>query len=293
MNTLIKRTLSGAVYVALLIGCVLWCKYSFLALMLLFEALMMNEFMTMTMGKEYRFSQMLTIFTGLALFALTWAVRAFPGVHAEFVFLSLIPLFAVMINSLYVKDKSDFGKFANVYTALLYVAIPLTINNFLVMQTPDGTAADSTYNGLLLLCFFIIIWCSDIGAYLFGISLGQKYGKKLFPSISPKKSWIGFWGGMAIAVAASLAMYFTGLWEYAGLRAMTWWHAAILAVVMNVFGVYGDLFESQWKRHYGVKDSGNIIPGHGGMLDRLDSAIFAIPVGTIYLAIFKLFEVTL
>lgn len=282
MNSLLKRCISGVVYLILLVGCILWCKYSFLAIMLLFCGVMLHEFMTMTMGDRYRFSQCLTIFTGLSFFALVWAVRAFTVVTAEFIFLSLIPLITVMVNSLYVKDKTDFGKFANVYTALMYIAIPLSINISLVM-TPDGD-----YSGWMLLAFFIIIWVSDIGAYVFGMALGQKYGSKLFPSISPKKSWIGFWGGFALAVAASLTMYFTGFWQFAGLPDMTWYHALALSVIMNVTGVYGDLFESQWKRHYAVKDSGNIIPGHGGLLDRLDSTLFAVPAGVIYLSVFHL-----
>lgn len=287
MKTLLKRTISGLIYGLLLISCTLWCKYSFLAIMLFIIVVMMNEFMKMTMGNHYRFSQCLTIFTAVSFFSLVWAVRAFPAVHAEFAFLALIPLFAVMINSLYVKDKSEFGKFTNVYTALIYIAIPFTINNFLVMDI------DGNYNGWLLLGFFILIWASDIGAYIFGITFGQKYGKKLFPSISPKKSWIGFWGGMLLTVAVSLTIYFTGLWQYGGLESFSWYHAIALAVIMDIFGVYGDLFESQWKRHYEVKDSGSIIPGHGGLLDRLDSSLFAVPAGVLYLAIFKLFEVIL
>ena len=110
----------------------------------------------------------------------------------------------------------------------------------------------------------------------FGLLFG-KNGKKLFPSISPKKSWAGFWGGLAVAVATAIILNVTGL------LVIPWYHSIILAILMDVAGVYGDLFESLWKRIYEVKDSGKIIPGHGGFLDRFDSAIFAIPVGAIYL----------
>jgi len=287
MNTLVKRTISGAVYCLVLIASVLLCKYTFLVLMLFFLIVMMREFLKMTMGDEYIRSQWLSIFTGVFLFTLVWAIRAFPVVKAEFVFLALIPLFIVMVNSLYVKDKTDFGKFANIYTALLYVALPMSICNFLVMDK------DGAYCGWLLICFFLIIWSSDIGAYIFGMSLGQKYGKRLCPEISPKKSWIGFWGGLFVSVLVSMILFWTGMWtKNAGLSSFTWYHAAILGLIMCISGVYGDMFESQWKRYYEVKDSGNIIPGHGGMLDRLDSSLFAIPIGVIYLSIFK-FIVTL
>ena len=139
--------------------------------------------------------------------------------------------------------------------------------------------SDGEFNGRLLLCFFAIIWGSDVGAYLFGMGLGQKYGKKLFPSISPKKSWIGFWGGLVTAVGVAVALH------YAGLFCFDLVHCIFMGVLLCVAGVYGDLIESQWKRHYNVKDSGNIIPGHGGLLDRFDSALIAIPIGIIYLVV--------
>ncbi len=138
------------------------------------------------------------------------------------------------------------------------------------------------YSGLLLLAFFIIIWCSDVGAYVFGMALGQKYGKKLCPEISPKKSWIGAIGGFVMALVGAIVLQLTGILTF------PIYHSLILAAVMNVAGVFGDLFESQWKRFYEVKDSGNIIPGHGGMLDRFDSTLLALPAGVLYLVLFNL-----
>ena len=116
---------------------------------------------------------------------------------------------------------------------------------------------------------------------MFGITLGQKYGKKLFPSISPKKSWIGFWGGLFAAVAVAVILHYAGLFKFDLI------HCIIMSLLLSVTGVYGDLIESQWKRHYEVKDSGNIIPGHGGLLDRFDSALIAIPIGIIYLVLWN------
>lgn len=281
MSNFWKRTIFGAVYVAVLLGCVIWCKYSFLALMLFLTGGMIGEFLHMTMGCRYKYSQALTILAGCLFFALVWCTRAFP-VPAKLCFLAFLPILGVMINSLYVKDKSEFGQFANVYTSILYIAIPMSIINFLVMDSFGG------YNGLMLVFFFILIWTSDIGAYLFGMALGQKYGKKLCPSISPKKSWIGFWGGFACTIAVSVAMYLSGFWKVVGLHGMNVIHAVVLAALVDVAGVYGDLFESLWKRHCAIKDSGKLIPGHGGLLDRLDSTLFAVPVGIIYLAIFNL-----
>lgn len=275
MNNFIKRTLSGIGFVAIMLAALLTNKFVFGIVMLLSLVVMMREFLHMTCGSEYRYSQILSIFAGVTLFVLTYLFKGFnfPG---RLVILAFIPVFVVMINSLYVKDKSRFDKFANLYTAILYIAVPWSVFNFAVFN------GSGDFNGKLLLAFFAIVWGSDVGAYLFGITLGQKYGKKLFPSISPKKSWIGFWGGMLMAIAVAVIL------SYAGLMPFTLIHCIFLAVLLDVAGVYGDLIESQWKRHYNVKDSGNLIPGHGGLLDRFDSALIAIPIGVIYLVVANL-----
>lgn len=275
MNNFIKRTLSGIGFVAIMLAALLTNKFVFGIVMLLSLVVMMREFLHMTCGSEYRYSQILSIFAGVTLFVLTYLFKGFnfPG---RLVILAFIPVFVVMINSLYVKDKSRFDKFANLYTAILYIAVPWSVFNFAVFN------GNGDFNGKLLLAFFAIVWGSDVGAYLFGITLGQKYGKKLFPSISPNKSWIGFWGGMLMAIAVAMILH------YAGLMPFTLLHCVFLAVLLDVAGVYGDLIESQWKRHYNVKDSGNLIPGHGGLLDRFDSALIAIPIGVIYLVVANL-----
>lgn len=274
MNNFVKRALSGVVFVGVMLAALLLNKYIFGVVMTLSLIVMMKEFLKMTCGKDYWFSQILSILAGATLFVLVYLYRGF-NIPGRIVVLAFIPVFILMINSLYVKDKTRFDKFSNLYTAVLYIAVPWSLLNFAVF---DGCGA---FNGTLLLSFFVIIWGSDVGAYIFGITLGQKYGKKLFPSISPKKSWIGFWGGMAMAVALAIGLHYFGLLQFE-LR-----HCIAMAVLLNVTGVYGDLIESQWKRHYEVKDSGNIIPGHGGLLDRFDSALIAIPIGIIYLVLWN------
>ena len=272
MTNFIKRTISGIGFVAIMLAAFLTNKYIFGIVMLLSLVIMMREFLKMTCGKNYWFSQILSILAGATLFTLIYLYKGFdfPG---RLVILAFVPVFILMINSLYVKDKSRFDKFSNLYAALLYIAVPWSVLNFAVF-TPEGE-----FNGVLLLCFFAIIWATDVGAYMFGITLGQKYGKKLFPAISPKKSWIGFWGGLAAAVATAVGLH------YAGIFCFDLIHCICMSVLLCVTGVYGDLIESQWKRHYEVKDSGTIIPGHGGLLDRFDSAIIAIPIGIIYLVV--------
>lgn len=277
MNNFVRRTVSGIGFGVIMLASLLLNKYVFGAVMLFALVVMMKEFLRMTCGNEYPYSQFLSIFAGATLFTLVFLFKGF-GFPGRLVILAFIPVFVVMINSLYVKDKSRFDKFANLYTAILYIAVPWSLLNFAVFN------AEGDFSGRLLLCFFCIIWGSDVGAYCFGMALGQKYGKKLFPSISPKKSWIGFWGGMLTAVAVSIVLYFTGLMPISGERPLAeLLHCIAMAILLDVAGVYGDLIESQWKRHYDVKDSGSIIPGHGGLLDRFDSALIAIPIGIIYL----------
>ena len=275
MNNFVKRTLSSIGFVAVMLAALLTNKFVFGFVMLLSLVVMMKEFLQMTCGSEYRYSQALSIFAGATLFLLVFLYNGF-NLPGRFIILAMVPVFVLMICSLYLKDKKAFHKFANLYTSILYIAVPWSLFNFAAFS------ADSQFSGLLLLSFFGIVWASDVGAYLFGITLGQKYGKKLFPSISPKKSWIGFWGGVFTAIVVAVLLQKFGILNFSML------HSMILAVLINVASVYGDLIESQWKRHYNVKDSGNLIPGHGGLLDRFDSAIVAIPVGVIYLVVTNL-----
>ena len=272
MNNFIKRTISGTGFAAVMLAAFLTNEYVYGVVMLLSLVIMMKEFLTMTCGNNYTYSQVLSILSGAVLFTLIFMYKAFdfPG---RLVILAFVPVFLLMINSLYLKDKSRFDKFANLYTALMYIAVPWSLLNFAVFN------AAGEFNGILLLCFFCIIWGTDVGAYIFGITLGQKYGKKLFPSISPKKSWIGFWGGLATAIGVAVGLHYAGLFRFDLI------HCIFMGALLCVAGVYGDLIESQWKRHYNVKDSGNVIPGHGGLLDRFDSALIAIPIGIIYLVV--------
>ena len=274
MNNTVVRTLSGLVYGALIFLCLLVNGYLFAALIIFMMCVMMAEFYKMTMGESYKFSRGLAIGAGVILFLLMYFCRAFqmPG---KYVALAIIPVLVVMFNSLLVKDKSEFTKFAYIYTGLLYIAVPMALSNLLAFK-------DGAFSGLLILCFFIIIWCSDIGAYCLGSLFGQKFGGKIAPEISPKKSWVGFWGGYLFALLAALVLHWTGLLDIPVV------HCLVLATIMHGAGVAGDLFESMWKHCCNVKDSGTIIPGHGGMLDRLDSTLFAMPLGAIYLALFNL-----
>lgn len=274
MKKLLTRTLFGLLYLAVMVAGIMFNKFLFLSLMLVIMTLMMHEFYKMNVGSKYPVQQLLATLTGWTIFTMVFIQKAYildPRVLL-FVF---IPVFALMASLLYIKDKSQLQETAHMFTAIIYIALPLTLFNFLVFP-------GYCFNGTLLLIMFILVWMSDIGAYVFGMALGQKYGPKLCPEISPKKSWIGFWGGVAFTVGAAVALHYMGYLSY------NVWHCVALGVVVDVTGVFGDLIESVWKRHAGIKDSGNVIPGHGGMMDRLDSALMAIPAAVVYLFAFGL-----
>ena len=274
MNNTVKRTLSGICFLAIVIGGLLLNQYLYAALISFMMVTMLHEFYRMTMGDLFPRTRTLAIVLGCCSFLSLFLVMAF-RLDIRLIGISAILLLVLMVSTLMVKDKADFKLFSFLYTGLMYIAVPLTLSNFVVFDQ------NGAFNGMPMLAFFIIIWASDVGAYCVGMLLG-KYSRKLFPSVSPKKTWAGFWGGLAFAILAGLILVWTGLWTY------PWYHAIILAAIMHVAGVYGDLFESQWKRVCDIKDSGNIIPGHGGMMDRFDSALFAIPAGVIYLVIIGL-----
>ena len=212
---------------------------------------------------------------GAAAFVLV-CCHCFYGMKASYICLSLVPLLLIPMFSVFEGVREDFADLSMLYTGLLYIALPIALSPLIMM---DG----DIYDGWTMLSFFIVIWVSDVGAYCLGTLFGQKEGsRKLAPEISPKKSWWGFWSGLAFALAAAAGLHF---WLWADIPLV---HCLVLGAIISVAGVCGDLFESQWKRHYHVKDSGSIIPGHGGMLDRFDSSLVAIPAAAVYLSAFGL-----
>jgi phosphatidate cytidylyltransferase len=162
--------------------------------------------------------------------------------------------------------------------AQLYIALPFSLLNTLAFHAaPQGFVA---YDAVLPLSVFVFLWMNDTGAYLCGSLLGKH---KLFPRISPGKSWEGSIGGGILVIAvAVLVWYLTDEYQLnqLGLTAVEW---AGLGLTVVIFGTWGDLVESLFKRTIGIKDSGNILPGHGGMLDRFDSSLLAIPAAVVYL----------
>ena len=251
MKNLLIRTLSGAVFLALFLTALLWHPAAYGVLFMIAVFIMMTEYLNITVGSKEWTARILAVITALLAFMLFFFHAGY-GLDGKW--LLALPVMVALI-----------------YTAILFSKEALTS---LIVFSPDGD-----FDGRVLLAVMIIIWSSDVGAYLFGMAFGQKHGHKLFPSISPKKSWEGYFGGLFLSLAAGWCTGYFSLVDY------PWYHCLILALLVNISSTIGDLVESQLKRNFGVKDAGRIMPGHGGLLDRFDGALLAFPVSVLYITL--------
>lgn len=276
MKSFLIRTASGIVFVALMLMATLWHPIAFALVFGLIMIVMEYEYWNMTVGPRFRIQKLLIATASLYAFAVMFLQRyGYPLSLKMLLPFTLFPAIFFLLQ-LYRKDKSDFNQYPFLLIPLVYIALPFCLFHFLWNIGPEG------YSGILLLGILVLLWASDVGAYLFGSLFGQKNGHKLFPSVSPKKSWEGFVGGLLLAIAAGAVLSWLDVFHFSRL------HAMIAGATVACFGTWGDLVESQIKRNFGVKDSGNIMPGHGGMLDRFDGALLAIPAVTTYLVCFGL-----
>ena len=195
----------------------------------------------------------------------------------------LLTIVYLFISGLYTKSTNVVNDWAYTMLAQMYIALPLSMINVLAFrQAADGS---TTFYYLLPLCVFIFLWVNDTGAYCSGSLFGRH---KLFPRISPAKSWEGsIGGGLFVLLTAGAIGYYENMGVNLSGLSIGEWLGLGLTIVFA--GTWGDLVESLFKRTLGIKDSGNILPGHGGMLDRFDSSLMAIPASVIYLYSLTLF----
>jgi phosphatidate cytidylyltransferase len=196
-------------------------------------------------------------------------------------FLVLIPMILIiMVVELYRKQDKPFDSLAHTLFSVLYTVIPFSMFPFSAFSRTGLNSLlpheNISFSPGIIIGFFLLIWANDTGAYLTGISFGRR---RLMERISPKKTWEGFIGGVIIAALAA--------WLLSGwLGVVNTIHWVIISLIVSVAGTYGDLIESMLKRSTGVKDSGTIMPGHGGFLDRFDSAIISFPLVYLFISLF-------
>lgn len=195
----------------------------------------------------------------------------------------ILTIIYLFIAELYLKNENPIMNWAYTMLGQMYIALPISMINVLAFQRDAN--GQMTIDMLLPLSIFIFLWTNDTGAYCSGSLFGKH---KLFPRISPAKSWEGsIGGGILVVIVAALIGYSTT--NESGVNMLTIPQWIGLGIVVAVFGTWGDLVESLFKRTLGVKDSGNILPGHGGMLDRFDSSLMAIPAAVVYLYALTIF----
>lgn len=270
MKTTIIRSVTGLFYLAFFIGALLIGPYGFASLFFAINLIALWEFYRITSLMGYKPFSVLGLITGATIFFTSFLSVFF---HFNgFLFSVVIPLFVlIFISTIY--SKSDTAMLDMVFTVfgVLYIAVPLTFFNYI------SFIANQSYNFWTILGFFILLWVNDTFAYIFGVSFGKH---RLFEKISPKKSWEGFFGGTLFTLILSFFMA-----KITNIFSLTDW--IIIGLIISIAGVYGDLFESFIKRSVNIKDSGKLLPGHGGMLDRIDSALLSSPLVFTYLVLFS------
>ncbi len=266
LKKLLVRTSSGLVYVGLIIGCIFWGQIPFTWLAALFATLATIEFEKITHELTPRTVPTL-ILDIIGCIALTFSWMLWPLYIWVFVMLGRMTL------ELYIKSDTPLADLSKSLMTQIYIGMSLAMMCCL----------GAWWNLKVVLVVFFMIWINDTGAFLVGSLLGRH---KLFERISPKKSWEGFFGGLLFNLGAAALFCLFGN-EFFGLeKNLGMWLG--LGALVTLFSTWGDLVESMMKRSLNIKDSGNIMPGHGGILDRIDSLLFAMPATLLYLTFFRL-----
>lgn len=274
MKNLIIRALTGIIFVVVLVSAICIHPIFFLILFCIIIGLTLWEFGGLVKHYENaNLQRAVNVLGGVYLFIATFVYAN--GLTDGKIFLPyLLFIMLTMIAELYYKAPNPINNWAFTLFAQIYCAGTFSMLNFIGAE--PGTPGVMSYTPLFIMAIFIFVWLDDTGAYLVGSLIGKR---KLFERISPKKSWEGFFGGLILVLASSQAF----AWFAPEISRLNWLG---LATTVVLFGTWGDLIESLLKRTLGVKDSGHILPGHGGMLDRFDSVMLAVPASYIYIELF-------
>ncbi len=277
MKNLLTRTLTGLVFVAAIVACTLYSPVSFVLLFAAVTALTVWEFSTDV--NLYAGASVNRLINTVAAVYLFLAFAGFCGdlVPSRAFIPYLVSLIYLTISELYQQKPDPLRNWAFAFASQMYIGLGFALLCVLAFHY-DAMAGRTVFEPWYPLAVFLFLWSNDTGAYVFGSLLHKRFPAKLFERVSPNKSWVGSIGGgvLCLAVAALL-------WRLLPQGTLTLPQWLGLGLTVCVFGTWGDLSESLFKRQLGIKDSGTILPGHGGMLDRFDSAMLAIPAAVLYL----------
>lgn len=265
---LLTRTASGIIYCGIIIGAIFCGIYGVAILAALLSSLACMEFDKIShRNGSGRTLLLLTDITACLLLSFTPIA---PLLGFGWLFAILIRI----IEQLYLIEEDPVNDLAHSMLVQAWIALPMFMMTFIA----------GLWQPMVILAIFLFLWINDTGAYLVGSTFGKH---RLFERISPKKSWEGFIGGFVFNLAFAVLFYFTG-GHFFGIPEASIWIWFGLATTVTIFGTWGDLVESMIKRTLHIKDSGNLIPGHGGILDRIDSLLLAVPATFIYLSIWEI-----
>lgn len=274
VKTFTTRTITAAIFVAVLLSCILFHAVSFTMLFLIISIWGLYEFYILSEklgAKPYKWLGYL-----LALFIYGSNLLSYNTLLSATSLLAaiIVCVFLVFIRALFDTDEHSFKNITYTLTGVMYAVVPFVLLNKIAGV---NLTSQINYNPHYVLGIILLIWTNDVCAYLVGSFFGKH---KLFERVSPKKTWEGTVGAAILTIGASflIAQWFDEL-ELV--------HWIVIAMLVSIFGTIGDLVESMFKRQAGVKDSGKIMPGHGGILDRFDSLLFVSPFIFLYLSLFK------
>jgi len=271
MNNFWQRTLTGIVFVGVILGCVWAGRWPFFGLLFTINVMGLWEFTGLFNKNGYSLSRWVVLISGISVFTLISLV-VYGLIDGAWLYLTPL-LFILFIIELFRTKDNPFSNIGLSIAAVAYISVPLSLFIY-IANIAFG------YTPFVAMTCFLLIWANDTFAYLAGRAFGKT---PLFPRISPKKTWEGFAGGAIGAMGVSLILtYYTPSYKLTELIG--------LALIFSVFGTVGDLVESMLKRSLNVKDSGNILPGHGGILDRFDALLFSMPFAFVYIFVIMIVE---
>lgn len=270
---MLVRALTGTVFVVILVSATCISVFSLFALFLLFVVIGSWEYFNI-LSKNSKVSPntSLGIFNSVLTFLTLCAIPVFETSPIPFIAILIITIFGTTLIELYRNNELPFSNITHTLFPIFYVGVP-----FGLLILANSQTYEDVFNSELILGFYFALWSNDTGAYLAGKAFGKH---KLFERVSPNKTWEGSIGGafLAIGISVLTGYYFSSL---------PMWQWIAIGVIISIFGSMGDLVESLFKRSMGVKDSGKIMPGHGGVLDRFDGLLIAAPFVFAFLLLAK------